>query len=61
VSHVHLVSSALLLRCRELRPYDEPMCRAVSFDYSSQFLAVGGSDLRVYAPKQVILENASKE
>eukprot|EP00882_Tetradesmus_deserticola_P005719 GHRQ01006021.1.p1 GENE.GHRQ01006021.1~~GHRQ01006021.1.p1 ORF type:complete len:526 (+),score=265.32 GHRQ01006021.1:450-2027(+) len=41
------------MKCiKELRPYDDPSCRAVAFDHSSQFLAVGGSDLRVYAPKQ---------
>ncbi|WIA40690.1 hypothetical protein OEZ86_004386 [Tetradesmus obliquus] len=41
------------MKCiKELRPYDEPACRAVAFDASSQFLAVGGADLRVYAPKQ---------
>lgn len=38
---------------RELQPYDEPTCRAAIYDYSGQYLAVGGSDLRVYAPKQV--------
>lgn len=37
---------------RELRPYDEPACKVAAYDYSSQFLAVGGQDLRVYAPKQ---------
>jgi hypothetical protein len=36
-----------------LQPFEEPTCRAASYDYSSQYLAVGGSDLRVYAPKQV--------
>lgn len=39
--------------CRELQPYDEPACRAATYDFSGQYLAVGGSDLRVYAPKQV--------
>lgn len=38
---------------RELQPYDEPTCRAVSYDFSGQYVAVGGSDLRVYSPKQV--------
>eukprot|EP00879_Flechtneria_rotunda_P002006 GHRR01002183.1.p1 GENE.GHRR01002183.1~~GHRR01002183.1.p1 ORF type:complete len:517 (+),score=206.67 GHRR01002183.1:358-1908(+) len=41
------------MKCfRELRPYDEPACRVAVYDYSSQYLAVGGSDLRVYATKQ---------
>lgn len=44
-----------LLCCRELQPYDEPACRAATYDFSGQYLAVGGSDLRVYAPKQVRL------
>lgn len=38
---------------RELQPYDEPTCRAVAYDFSGQYVAVGGSDLRVYSPKQV--------
>lgn len=47
---LHLMS---ISSCRELQPYDEPTCRAACYDYSSQYLAVGGTDLRVYAPKQV--------
>lgn len=41
------------MKCfKELQPFEEPTCRTASYDYSSQYLAVGGSDLRVYAPKQ---------
>ncbi|KAF8055477.1 PRP19 [Scenedesmus sp. PABB004] len=36
---------------RELRPYDEPVTRAAAYDFSSQFLAVGGADVRVYGAK----------
>jgi hypothetical protein len=43
----------MCVSCRELQPFEEPTCRTASYDYSSQYLAVGGSDLRVYAPKQV--------
>lgn len=37
---------------RMLTPYDDSSCSTVSFDQSGLYLAVGGSDARVYASKQ---------
>jgi len=38
---------------RTLTPYEDAPCSAVAFDYSGQYLAVGGADARVYGQKQV--------
>jgi len=37
---------------RTIAPYDDAPCNAVAFDHSALFLAVGGTDARVYAAKQ---------
>lgn len=35
-----------------LSPYDNQSCACVAFDHSGLYLAVGGSDARVYGSKQ---------
>lgn len=41
------------MKCyKDLSPFEEPTCRAACYDFSSQYLAVGGSELLVYATKQ---------
>lgn len=35
-----------------LTPYDDASCAKVAFDHSGLYLAVGGSDARVYGSKQ---------
>ena len=41
----------IFLLCRALSPYDDQPCTSVAFDYSGQYLAVGGADARVYGTK----------
>jgi hypothetical protein len=40
--------------CRTITPYEDgSACNAVAFDYSGQYLAVGGADVKIYGTKQV--------
>ncbi len=45
------------VRRRSIAPFDGAACNAVAFDWSGQYLAVGGSDARIYATKQVCQGN----
>lgn len=37
---------------KSFTPYEDSGCRSVAFDYSGQYLAVGGADARIYGQKQ---------
>lgn len=54
VIHSHNIFMCLPV-CRSFSPYEglPASCHAVAFDFSGQYLAVGGPDVQIYNSKQV--------